>query len=140
MSSGGPEETSAADIDDDAEVLLWVAVGHYPKIPGRTRPNGSLFEPSSDGSGTSAVLARSDEERAATLETRPDFRWVWLRAGDVRSCEPLDIEWQYDPEVEHHVGIVGWPSGKNARVRLKRQLADRCDWIGDPPPVESDRG
>jgi hypothetical protein len=140
MASGGPEDASASEIEDDAEVLLWVGVDHYPKVVGRPRPNGSLFEPSSDGSGASAVLARSDEERAVTVATRSEFKWVRLSVGDVRACEPLDVEWQDDPDVERHVGIVGWPSSRNARVRLKRELANRCEWIGEPPPILGDRG
>lgn len=120
-------------IGDDSIVLRWLEDQHLPKLPGRTKPNSDLFKPSSDGSGCSVAIARSEQEVAETVALNPDRYWVRLTAEEVRSLN-LDIEWQPDPDIPRHAGIVRWPDRKRDCVKLQRQLANSCDWHGDPPP------
>jgi hypothetical protein len=125
-SSGGP-------IGDDATILRKLGHHHEPKILGRTKPNSDLFKPSSDGSGTSVVVARTQTEIDETLLRSPGY-WVRLTTAQIRSVG-LNVEWQEDVDMPRHAGIVGWPSPKSARVGIQRALADTCEWEGSPPPL-----
>ena len=133
MSSVQPEDT----IVDDAIVLRWLERDHLPTIAGRTRPNSSLFQPSSDGSGTSVCVARNQDEIDQTLALKPNSYWIRLTADQIRGHN-LRLEWQMDVETPRHAGIVGWPEAKKQRLKIQRELANECEWQGQPPPVPNE--
>ena len=57
-----------------------------------------------------------------------------MTAGEVRALG-LELEWQFDPNIERHTGIVGWPKGKSKIQEKRNQLVDGCDWHGTAPPL-----
>ena len=105
-------------IADDAIVLRWLEDDHLPKLPGRKIPNSSLFQPSSDRTGTSVCVARSQEEIDKTLALKPHKYWVALRVEQVRAHD-LRLEWQPDEEIPRHAAILGWPEGKHQRLKIQ---------------------
>jgi hypothetical protein len=124
-------------IADDAIVLRWLEEDHLPKLPGRRKPNSSLFQPSSDGTGTSVCVARDQREIDESLSLKPENFWVRLTVTDV-TVHDLRLEWQPDDEIPRHAGILGWPESKKSRIRLQRLLADVCEWQGRLPPFPED--
>jgi len=77
----------------------------------------------------------AEEHIPEVLERHADYAY-WRRIdAQIVVSEGLTV--RYDPTDEEplHCAIHGWPEGKGARTRVERNLINKSEWHGAPPPV-----
>ena len=135
-----PAEDDPENVPNDATVLRAVANLHFMvNDDGTRRLQSTAFNPSSDGSGTSVVIA---EMMGATpaggarqpldiLDAFPNHEVWWLTGGETRDAgvtaggHALGLKPDPTPEEPGHANIT-WPGEltKSKAHKVRRQLAD----------------
>ena len=149
-----PAEDDPENVPDDATVLRAVADLHFAVgDDGTRRLQSTAFNPSSDGSGTSVVIAElmgvtpggNARQPLDILQAFPDHEAWWLTGGETRDAgvhaggHALGLKPDPTPEEPGHANIT-WPpeltGGKAHKVR--RRLADLARQLAPGDSGQSD--
>jgi len=135
-----PAEDDPENVPDDATVLRAVADLHFTvDDDGTRRLRSTAFNPSSDGSGTSVVIAElmgptpagAARQPLDILDAFPNAEVWWLTGGETREAgttagdHALGLKPDPMPEEPGHANIT-WPPEltKGQAHKVRRQLAD----------------